>query len=433
MRRLALLFCVAAATALAAPLASADANSVSPECNGVSCGSWFNTSVLLHWDISPDPNPPGCPDQTVSSEGVNHLFCDLTWPDTSTAHQAVDVSIDLTPPAFTVSPGPDQNGWYNHPVALALGGESDALSGIGSCGDPQPYSGPDGANVNIGGGCTDQAGNATPVVINYDATPPVVTGAVAGRSPDHNGWFNHPVAFSFRGSDGTSGIATCSSATYSGPDTSAASVAGTCADVAGNAGQGSQSFKYDATRPASADVQATPGNQRVKLTWTVPSDARRVSISRSEEAKSAASKRVYSGSGNSFTDKGLHNGSKYRYSVKDIDPAGNSSVKVIRAIPTTSTLRPYAGAVVSSPPLLTWKRVRGASYYNLQLYLGSKKLLSTWPRTASLQLKQSWHFGGKAYALAPGHYRWYVWPGFGSLSAHNYGSLIGRSSFRMAG
>jgi hypothetical protein len=89
------------------------------------------------------------------------------------------------------------------------------------------------------------------------------------------------------------------------------------------------------------------------------------------------------------------------------------------------------GSVVSSPPMLTWKKIRGARYYNVQLYLGKNKVLSTWPRTNSLQLKQRWHFRGKTLTLTQGHYRWYVWPGFGNLSAHRYGHRIGRSSFRV--
>ena len=43
--------------------------------------------------------------------------------------------------------------------------------------------------------------------LNYDATPPSVTGAAAERPPDGNGWYNHPVAIAFTGRDDTSGVA----------------------------------------------------------------------------------------------------------------------------------------------------------------------------------------------------------------------------------
>jgi hypothetical protein len=89
---------------------------------------------------------------------------------------------------------------------------------------------------------------------------------------------------------------------------------------------------------------------------------------------------------------------------------------------TTTTKR----AVVRVPPLLRWTPVRGASYYNFQLYRGGKKILSVWPRKASLQLKSSWRFHGRRYRLSPGRYRWYVWPGFGPLAARRYGPAIGR-------
>jgi hypothetical protein len=212
-----------------------------------------------------------------------------------------------------------------------------------------------------------------------------------------------------------------------------AAVNGACTDNAGNIGLGSQRFKYDNTRPAAAQVQITPGNHRVDLSWTLPKDADSVTVSRSQQGSSAAPVVVYSGGASSFLDKGLKNGAKYRYAVTDSDQAGNSTTNVIRAIPTASSLRPFVGTVVSSPPLLTWKKIKGARYYNVQLYFGRKKVLSTWPRTPSLQLKPRWHFRGKTRTLASGNYRWYVWPGFGPLSAHNYGNRIGRSSFRVVG
>lgn len=433
MRRAALALVLAAALGGIAAFgaASASANSVDATCNGKPCDGWFNTSVLLHWDVSPDPNPPGCPDETVSTEGDNELACDVTWPDGGTAHQPVDVKIDLTPPTFDVSPGPDLNGWYNHPASLTVTNGADSLSGLaGTCESPPTYSGPDGASVDIGGGCTDQAGNTARVHINYDATPPVVVTAVGDRPADHDGWFNHPVSFRFQGLDGTSGIASCTTASYSGPPSANAVVSGACTDVAGNVGVGTFVFPYDNVRPAAAQVQVTPGNRRVRLTWSLPPDARIATVTRSEQGTTASPTLVYAGARTTIADKGLKNGTKYRYTITDTDLAGNSSSSVVRAIPTASSLRPYVGAVVSGPPRLTWKTVKGARYYNVQLFFGNKKVLSTWPRKPSLQLKPSWHFRSQTYNFVPGHYRWYVWPGFGPLSAHHYGHRLGRSSFR---
>lgn len=87
-------------------------------------------------------------------------------------------------------------------------------------------------------------------VIKRDATPPVLTGASPERGPDSAGWFNHPVAVGFSGTDATSGMAGCSGGTYGGPDNGNAVVSGSCRDIAGNTTSGSFALRYDATPPA---------------------------------------------------------------------------------------------------------------------------------------------------------------------------------------
>ena len=72
--------------------------------------------------------------------------------------------------------------------------------------------------------------------------------------------------------------------------------------------------------------------------------------------------------------------------------------------------------------------MRGASYYNVQLFRGGK-LLSTWPVRSTLQLSRTWRFGGHQYRLTSGRYAWYVWPGFGEIGLGRYGRLIGHSTF----
>jgi hypothetical protein len=442
------LIVLAVGTGLAAPPAGAEqspGNSVSFSCTAppnpqpLPTCAWYPMPVQVTWDWTnrgtETEADSGCNPHTEMPDspfGGNSITCTVTYPD-GTAQNTALLGADATPPTFTVSPGPDHNGWYNHPEPLTVVDASDASSGLASdaCHDAAPYAGPDGPSVNAGGGCTDLAGNTRSVVIPYDATPPSVT-VSPDRQPDHNGWYNHPVSFTVSGADATSGLASCAgNTTYSGPANGSASVLGSCIDNAGNSGIGGRSFQYDANRPSASDVLVTPGNHRVELTWTLPSDATSVVVVRAVKGSSAAPKLVYSGSRRSLVDKHLHNGTKYSYTVSDIDPAGNSTAKTVRAIPTGSSLRPYVGSVVSSPPLLTWKKVKRASYYNVQLYLGRTKVLSTWPRKPSLQLPQTWHYRGQSYTLAAGHYRWYVWPGFGRLSSHRYGDRIGRSSFRV--
>jgi hypothetical protein len=86
--------------------------------------------------------------------------------------------------------------------------------------------------------------------IAIDKTPPFVTNAFAVRPPDANGWYRAPVGVRFGGDDATSGVRRCTTATYAGPETGRASVAGTCTDVAGNTSAAARFLlRYDATGP----------------------------------------------------------------------------------------------------------------------------------------------------------------------------------------
>ena len=74
-----------------------------------------------------------------------------------------------------------------------------------------------------------------------------------------------------------------------------------------------------------------------------------------------------------------------------------------------------------------------ATYYNLQLYFGSQKILSTWPKPSKLKLKRRWSYRGQIHRLKKGRYTWYVWPGFGSRTRGSFGQLLGQSSFVFTG
>jgi hypothetical protein len=262
--------------------------------------------------------------------------------------------------------------------------------------------------------------------IGIDRTPPQVLAPAPGRPPDYNGWFNHPVELAFQGVDATSGVASCSRTTYSGPEGAGVMVSGTCQDVAGHVGLGAFPLNYDATPPASPGLEALPGNRRVALKWSAASDSTAV-VRRIGPRRSRV---VYFGARSKYTDRKLRNGRRYRYIVTLIDQAGNQAVDRAKAAPTGSPLlSPARGARVRSAPLLIWKSVRRASYYNVQLVRYGKKVLSRWPRVARLQLRRSWRFGGKRRQLAPGPYCWYVWPGIGSISERRYGRRLGKSCF----
>jgi hypothetical protein len=261
--------------------------------------------------------------------------------------------------------------------------------------------------------------------VSIDKTPPSASGHPA-RPPDANGWYNHPVGVSFAGSDATSGLAGCSSATYSGPDNGNASVAGTCTDNAGNVGHATYGFSYDSTAPSLGSVTAKHGNRSVLLGWTASPDTRAVQVARSRG--SGPAKTIYRGTAAAFSDKGLRPGARYRYTVTAFDVAGNSAAQALTVTATGRLINPVPGQRISSPPRLAWLPVKRASYYNVQLIRG-KLIFSSWPKRASLKLPRSWVYQGHRHRLRSGVYRWYVWPGFGRLSQAKYGRMVGRSSF----
>jgi hypothetical protein len=265
------------------------------------------------------------------------------------------------------------------------------------------------------------------VVIKIDATPPTVS-AVPDRPPDHAGWFNHPVGVRFQGSDATSGVASCDAGSYGGPEAVGAVVAGSCRDVAGNVGAGSLALNYDATAPAAPQVAARPGNGTVELDWSVAPDAEAVEVTRLAHA--AGPPAVFDGGAHRFTDRRLRNQARYRYAITAVDRAGNRAQTVVSAVPTASKLlTPALGARLAAAPLLQWKPVKRAAYYNVQLFRGKRKLLSRWPTAAQLQLDGSWRFDGQRRRLASGRYRWFVWPGYGKRAERRYGRRLGASAF----
>ena len=253
--------------------------------------------------------------------------------------------------------------------------------------------------------------------IGIDRAPPSLVALRPGRPAIRGGWFNRPVQVSFVGSDATSGVASCSSTTYSGPEGAGMPVSGRCSDVAGNVRSGSLPINYDATPPKRPAVEALPGNKRVLLEWSAQPGVQAEVVRRRKGAKPAV---VFRGARDHLTDHRLHNGRRYRYVVTLVDQAGNRSADAASAVPTGSRLLlPARGAHVHNAPTLVWKPVRRASYYNTQLFHGPRKLLTRWPRMPHLHLGE----------LAAGHYCWYVWPGFGKRDERRYGRLLGKSCF----
>lgn len=182
---------------------------------------------------------------------------------------------DTSPPTTTASltpSAPDSaSGWYVSRVHLTLypndpDGASDVASTKYSTDGGTTWSDYTGSVSFASDGqytvlfySTDKAGNrqaTQSVSFKIDQTPPRVTGT-PDRSPDHNGWYNHPLTVTWTGDDGTgSGVASCDApSTYTSPDSATVSVTGHCSDEAGNLGSGSYGpFPYDATKPTVSAV-----------------------------------------------------------------------------------------------------------------------------------------------------------------------------------
>jgi len=309
--------------------------------------------------------------------------------------------------------------WHVDPTAITLAGCEQGLK----------ISGPTKGFTST---CSVQSGSETAtrtLTVKVDAEPPVGVKPNLTRGADFNGWYNHPVGISWSGSDATSGIAACTSVTYGGPDGPGAAVGGGCTDNAGNSASSPASISYDGTAPVLSKVTITSGTLADVVRWTSSSASDTAVVQRSARGNKEQPV-LFRGTGSSFADKKIRHSLEYTYSVQTSDQAGNASRKVsVVALPKIITLRklPYVPRA-SSKPILRWDAVRRASYYHLQLFRGSKRILAAWPIKNELGLPAAWKWSGHRYRLRPGHYRWYVWAGLGRRSFAHY-KAVGSARF----
>jgi hypothetical protein len=186
-------------------------------------------------------------------------------------------------------------------------------------------------------------------------------------------------------------------------------------------------LRYDAT-PPPLGVTARSSDGRVIIDARTAGSLSSFSISRTPGLDGAPSSVLDRRGSHSYRDTRVRNHVHYRYTIAARDQAGNTSVRTILVTPGPRLLAPANGSTLSAPVLLRWTSVKGASYYNVQLWRAGK-ILSAWPASTRLFLRGAWVFAGKRFRLAPGRYRWYVWPGFGPRAAAHYGPMIGAGSF----
>lgn len=456
-RRLALAAALAAVAAFGLPGSAQAAVPApgEPTCSPgpADCFAWHKAAVVtVTW-----PNPPpgsgiiedSCDPESIAAD-TDGTWVTCTWwaPDMST-YQTTGKKVrrDATPPSIDVRPsrGADNNGWYNRALGIDFSG-GDNLSGLAGCSPARQYAGPDSGVASVTGTCTDNAGNvrSAAFTFQYDATAPTAR-ARPDRQPDRKGWYNRKVTVDFDGSDGTSGIASCTPAvTYGGPDAGKAAVSGTCTDRAANTSSpASFELRFDSRPPAVARLKAKAGKKGIALEWLASEDASSFSVVRRPGLHGARFSTIYTGPKKAFVDRQVAEGMRYRYTVTASDDAGNEALRGVRAraladgaatVSSRSSARPALklpldGARVAAPPRLAWTAVPKATYYNVQVFRGGKKILTAWPSGESLQLQRSWRFDGRTQRLLPGRYRWFVWPGFGPRPQSRYGKLLGARGF----
>jgi hypothetical protein len=342
--------------------------------------------------------------------------------------------------AYSIDGITGSNGWYRGStsgdfvsVRWSVTDPESPITSTSGC-ETGPAIGPTTGTTRT---CTaSSAGGTTSVttkVIRVDGDPPTGVVASANRAPDANGWYNHAFGVAWSGGDATSGIASCTSTTYAGPDQGGATLSGGCTDMAGNSASTSFAFRYDATPPqlASVSVQSKDGANIVQ--WKSSSPADSAAITRVARGKTTE-RPLFSGTGVGFVDKKIEDGVEYRYSVRTYDQAGNASAtRTVLALPKVVSLGKLGYTPrTAGQPILNWPTRAGAAYYHVQLFRNGKRILAAWPLSTELPLHARWRWAGRRYRLSPAKYEWFAWAGFGPRRAARY-KLLGHSTFIVPG
>jgi hypothetical protein len=202
------------------------------------------------------PTPAGSNDSSSISGSVSVTFT-LTVVAPPSDNTAPVISYVLTPSL------PDgSNGWYKSNVSLVWT-VTDPESSVSKTGCVDQNIIADQAATTYSCSASSAGGSAAPVnvTIKRDATAPSGVSGAPDRAPDNGTWYNQAVDVDFTGTDARSGIASCTTTTYSGPDGSGVSVNGSCTDNAGNtsASVASSSFNYDGSGPTGVVLTVTAG------------------------------------------------------------------------------------------------------------------------------------------------------------------------------
>jgi hypothetical protein len=310
------------------------------------------------------------------------------------------------------------------------------------CASPKTYSGLTQGPHTFAVRASDAAGIGPPTLYSWAVDSVGPTAAIT-QTPG-NPTNSRSATFAFSASEAGSfaceldggGFGPCGSpVTYQGMGDGVHTFTVRPTDSLGNTGaSASYSWRIDATAPETTLASAPAARTTTRsATFT---------FSASEPA--AFQCKLDAGAFASCSSPKTHTGltrATHSFEVRAVDGAGNidatpavhrwtiGAAPVVTRTTSSALLAPRAGARVTSPPLLRWRRVARASYYNVQLVRGSVKILSAWPVRTRLQLRARWKYLGRQRRLSPGTYRWYVWPGYGKASLRRYGRLLGGSTF----
>jgi hypothetical protein len=329
---------------------------------------------------------------------------------------------------YTLTGPTGDDGWFVGPVRINWAVSSDAETA--TCPQVERL---DADTTGTVRSCTvtnaEGSNTATTKTIKIDQTAPVNLAAAPARPPDAPPFYTAPVAITWSATDPTSGVASCTTTTYAGPDAPAAAPQGTCRDRAGNTTAPlALTFAYDATAPPLTNVVATANADRtVALSWASDADGQTVSVTR-EPGAATLLDRAPAATTHGLTDGPLAAGTTYTYTITLRDAAGNATTAAPQATTPAAVAASAAKTGAKGRRTLRWKRRPGARYYNFQLFRSGRKLLSAWPTSNHYTLKTRWRYRGRTHKLQPGRYRWYVWPGYGPRSAHRYGKLHAKGS-----
>jgi hypothetical protein len=156
--------------------------------------------------------------------------------------------------------------------------------------------------------------------------------------------------------------------------------------------------------PAASDLDHVVLVRNAKHRPRTPSDGTRLNVGKRTHALLAAER-----------------GNRFHVALFAYDRAGNAS-QATAADVVVPVVLPVAGSLFATGPLLSWKAVPKAAYYNVVVTRSGKRVATGWPLGLSWRAPRN---------LKPGLYRWYVWPGFGPKDSARYGHLIGTASFRV--